>query len=438
MNEFNQVSSKKNSNMKYRFLILIFTLISNSLYSQNEFRIFVGEYYPNSIKEWKNFGPIGSRSVLTINLTDSTIQKDLLVLVSNEHSDIIPIEPIVNNPKILSFKFRDGGNSPYIIDFVFEKKKNLITLTKHTFKFDGTENEPVEKMYYGFTRQQLDDPTNELEVKNSEYYGVRLLREEFYEKVYKTWEGKRFFIREEVEEVIEFYNTHPLLDWDFHVRKDLIRNLSLSYSKGELDTIPINLISNLRNLDLNNLPQLRHNQKIVLSWEQKYGEDWIGYYSSFKDFLSTNGRINDLSNGKVSENPVPQKFYKIRKGSSYTEHKIVSDIIIDTNFIVRTEEKVIDTIMFKSNSYSSGFLVVSLKKEEFFEVSENNYKKKESKYLKPGYEVFEIYNTTMFDSWYRGMIEGIYIRKSKSVWLNDIYVGKIEINEKIHRNELLK
>lgn len=464
--------------MKYKIITLILILFTQSLYSQNEFRIYVGDSPSGGgtylkgygiVRDNKEFGPFSKGSVVTININENKIQRDILEIEYPTHDEIIPTQPIINNEKVLSFEFNKGVDDEFKIDFVFDKKENLITLIKHTYQWDGTESETKEKKFYGFTQQQIHNPKNELEFEYSDYFVPRLLREEFYQKLNNPWKGIRpnslkrlmCFDREEVEHIIEYYNNTTSLDWDPGIRNHLISRLNHSYQL-EVDSIPIELISLFKNYkptsgvssldrDLEvkglNFSTLENNQKIVLKYDHKGGR--ISFYPSVNDFKF--GRRDKTLFEDISYDYTPsKKKYIIRNGKSYDKYPINSFSVIDTNVVVRTEERVIDTVVWiQPSPIPREFLIVMKEKKQFDQVSKEDYEKKKSNYLKKGYRTYKLYSykTQEYDfrkvpgiptttSGYRD--ETVVIRKIKSVWLNDIFIGELGVHERIELNELLK
>lgn len=465
--------------MKYKIITLILILLTQSLYSQNEFRIYVGDSPSGGgtylkgygkVIENKEFGPFSKGSVVNININENKIQRDILEIEYPIHDEIIPTQSIINNEKVLSFEFNKGVDDKFKIDFVFDKKENLITLTKHIYQWDGTESETKEKKFYGFTQQQIDNPKNDLEFEYSDYFVQRLLREEFYQKLDNPWKGNppnglkrlKFFDREEVEHIIEYYNNTTSLDWDSKIRIDLISMLNHNYQL-EIDSIPIELISLFKNYkptsgvssldrDLEvkglNFSTLENNQKIVLRYNYKRGE--ISFYPSVNYFIS--GKRSKTLFKDISYDYTPsKKKYIIRNGKSYDKYPINSFSVIDTNVVVRTEERVIDTVVWSTKTWleEPEFLIVMKGEGQFDQISKENYEKKKSKYLKKGYKTYKVYSyqTQEYDfkkvpgiptttSGYRD--KTVVIRKIKSVWLNDIFIGKRGVHERIELNELLK
>lgn len=442
-----------------------------------------------------NVVKIHDYTVVTIDLNENQIQVfEMLTEVNPTPSDITPNKPIINNDEILSFEYTISGEN---IDFKFEKSKNIITLTKQSFRWDGTKNDIGGREFYnGFTRQQLDNPTNELEIKYSEFFKPVFKREEFYEKLEHPWgnkpshqlERKGYFNRDSVEKVIYLYNSEPVLDWTYYkghvkdtptLRKKTFerRQNLISYIESpskwnvEVDIIPVDLLKILGNSEpmMNtrfysgsntkskfgwNLSELQNGQKIVLEYHYhpKSGKGDIGYYSSTKSWLesSTNWTIKGSGSKILGEDlefeyNVLKKLYKIRRGiEKYDEFRINSDVVVDTNVVVRTTEKVVDTVGWTGRSEHE-VLIVKKKKEQFDRVSKEEYEKNKSKYLKKGYKFFLLISKSKssYDPrYYPGYSVDddtdrvLWIRKKKSVWLNDIFIGTCLIHERLDPNEL--
>lgn len=476
--------------MKYKIITLILILFTQSVYSQNEFRIYVGHSTQEDHEDYLegingNVVKIHDYTVVTIDLNENQIQVfEILTEVNPTPSDITPNKPIINNDEILSFEYTINGEN---IDFKFEKSKNIITLTRQSFRWDGTKN-PIggREFYNGFTRQQLDNPTNELEIKYSEFFKPVFKREEFYEKLEHPWgnkpshqlERKGYFNRDSVEKVIYLYNSELVLDWTyyrkyvsdtptlkkktFERRQNLISYIeSPSKWNVEVDIIPVDLLKILGNskptMNIRfgkNLSELQNGQKIVLEYHYhpKSGKGDIGYYSSTKSWLEsfTNWSIEGSGSKILGEDlefeyNVFKKLYKIRRGiDKYDEYRINSDVVVDTNVVVRTTEEVIDTVGWTRRSEPE-ILIVMKKKKQFDRVSKEEYEKKKSKYLKKGYKVFGLFsfkNSPYNPRNYPGYSDRddtdrvLWIRKKKSVWLNDVYIGTCLFHEKLNRNEL--
>lgn len=181
--------------MKYKIITLILILITQSVYSQNEFRIYVG----SDREDHEDYLPLGQHpgiegvhsgikgyEVLTIDLIENQIQVIGILPGDNRPPFYTPNNPIINNDQILSFEYKVGSGEN--IDFKFDKSKNLITLTRQSFKWDGTKIDVKERnLFNGFTRQQLDNPTSELEIKYSEFFKPQFIFEKFHEKLEHPW-----------------------------------------------------------------------------------------------------------------------------------------------------------------------------------------------------------------------------------------------------------
>ena len=460
--------------MKYRFLILIFTLISNSLYSQNDLRIFVGTIYGGNYgytktswglggqtmdteRERGSVGPICRGIVLTVDSSSGSVVTNFFPLMWNGTNDnprdLKSIDPIINTSEILSFNFSYGKKSTDYVDFYFDKKENLITLTKHIFKFDGTDETSTVK-YYGFTRDQLDNPSNDIEIEGSKWFQPRLVKEQFYNLYNSNYNNpyhEKYGGNVEIDkmrhttissldktsELVKFYNEHPILDRDSRTREFLISFLN---SKPFLVGIPENLIREISKYEDISLPFFLQEKVDILYSPKQKSLSWIVPHENGRDFK----RIN-ISNSVDYDYTSQDTTYIVRDGNnSFSEEKLSFHSVFDS-YTVKLESEVIDT--FITGTSQLPYLIVSKKKKEIIWLKyKSDYVKKKKKYVDGKYKVYEVYSDLDFlygpnHGPYPGYdMDNYYIVEVNkvTVMLNNIKVGTAIVGRKISRESLLE
>ena len=464
--------------MKYRFLILVFTLISNSLYSQNDLRIFVGTIYGgnygNDVQGYNHnptmdtkrtrgsVGPICRGIVLTVDSSSDSVVTNLfppMWRVNNPNfnpRDLKSIDPISNTSEILSFNFSYGEKSTDYVDFYFDKKENLITLTKHILKFNGTYSLDTVK-YYGFTRDQLDNPSNDIEIKGSNWFQPRLVTEQFYNLYYSVFEnpycekyGGRYLNQldgnkhrtinslDKTSELVKFYNEHPILDRDPRTRESLIGLLKQKYSYVG---IPENLIKELSKYENINLSFLLQEKVDILYYPNSKKLYWVGKdnnkynYSKWKT-------INILDSVDY-DYKLPDTTYRVRYGkNSFTEEKLSFYSVFDS-YTVKFESEVIDTVV---SGTTNPYVIVSKKKKKIIWLKwKSDYEKKKKKYANKKYKVYKVNSDWDYLLDGPGKYPGVNYRGSfytikrfkVMVMLNNIKVGTAIVGRKIDGQSLL-